>query len=328
MKQGKPTNMTRLQRVWLRLRDGSPLLGRLAHESRRTAKLQAEALKGMRETRKRVGALEQDLRALRDELRTQQTRRIESLTTWNRHAREELRTFESALDDATRHLATVQRHVEQLKAARADDTAATQRLDRLAPLLDRRRVAAHVHEAVGRATVVAGPSPHAIVAGVLPAAVYRAVTNAIPPEVFFHRVGDDEPELLLPPLVAPLDSAAAWTFVSEIVAEALVPALAMRLDSAIGRNNEARSPLRQPGVSALASASKLIRGRPSRAAGPGDVLTTLLSLARGGGDSDGNVAVMFVPTADATPETWLPPVAARSRYTLVSSIEADTEPSP
>lgn len=110
-----------------------------------------------------------------------------------------------------------------------EQQAATERLDReqagalaaVEAILDREAIAAHVREAVQRATLHLDPCPYIVVDRWLPDAVYRAMIEAMPPAIFFA----DRPPLARHRVLVPFDTGPAyarrvWSFIARDVVEA------------------------------------------------------------------------------------------------------------
>ena len=248
-------------------------------------------------------------RALARRIRAPQAARLESLAAANRASRGDLRELQRELAAIGNQMTGLQRDIEQLATLRADEAAAALRLDRLAPALDWPRAAAYVHDAVGRSAVVDVPAPHAIIAEIFPPDLYRELIGTIPPDAFFRTDPDGGRELMLPPRLAPLDAIAAWTFVTGLVEQALVPALAARFERFVA------------GRDLVSSRLRLVRGRPSslKATRSPGVLTLLAGLDRAG--PQGNVGVVFSPGAEAAGDTWLAETAAGEPFTLKAWLE-------
>jgi hypothetical protein len=148
------------------------------------------------------------------------------------------------LATATGELRAVQRQMERLLALRVDEAHVAERLDRLEPVLDPGRAGAHVRAAIARASLVASPVPHLEVPDVLPADVYAALADAVPPDIFFEIGADGRRELPLPLALAPVHSIAAWTFMAQLARTEIGPAVAARFADLPGTGLAAAGPIR------------------------------------------------------------------------------------
>ena len=149
-----------------------------------------------------------------------------------------------ALETASGELRAVQQQMERLLALRVDEAHVAERLERLEPVLDPGRTGAHVRDAVARASLVAAPVPHLEVPGILPADVYAALADAVPPEIFFETGADGRRELPLPLALAPVHSIAAWTFMAQLARTDIGPAVAARFADSPGTGPATAGPIR------------------------------------------------------------------------------------
>jgi hypothetical protein len=184
---------------------------------------------------------------------------VEALGAWTRH---QLTGVRASVAAAEKHGKSTGKKLKELretvalerrKAAEAEAAVATQRNEiaalstrlaqverladaneRLAKLLfrsDPQEIAAttaHVRAAVLRSMLCFEPGPHVVIDDVLPEAVYARLLAAIPPVEFFTGGGDGTKldYRVFSSAPAPTASRVIWeTFESEIVREALMPAL-------------------------------------------------------------------------------------------------------
>ena len=91
--------------------------------------------------------------------------------------------------DATRELTVtvnaLRARMECLETIVRMDWEQREELARLSELLVPSRIAAHTRAAVAAAELVTDPFPHVVVENWLPADVYRAIVEAVPPAVCF-----------------------------------------------------------------------------------------------------------------------------------------------
>jgi hypothetical protein len=221
-----------------------------------------------------------------------QARAWESLAVANKTVRDEARALRSVVAEATRQINAAQLQIEQLTAARAGDEDAGAQIDRLAPLLDRERTAAHIREAVAASEWRTSPEPRATVRGLLPPDLYAALVAAIPADIFFRTTEEGGRELVVPPRIAPLHAIVAWTFLAEVVDDVLVPAVDGRMHGTA------------PAVGLTTSRPRLVRGHSGRLTrpDPGDRLALVIWFVPGADvGQHGNAADVFVPPAAAAP---------------------------
>ncbi len=173
------------------------------------------------------------LRALRRALAPKdldaQAERLRALGARTKTLREDLRALRRTLDVLSARTDAAERQVARLRALRDDAPDLGARLDALAAALDAEHVAAHVREAVSRAAVLEQPVPHVAIRDLWPREAYEAIVDTIPGAVFFDGGGAVASILRVPPRLAPVDTIVAWTFVAQVVDQALVPAVAARL---------------------------------------------------------------------------------------------------
>ena len=206
--------------------------------------------------------------------------------------RVEVRTLREEVRGLAVQLEALQRQQEQLGTLLDEEGTAAARLDQLAGILDADRVGVHVRDAVARATLVAGPVPHAVVADFLPADVYDAAVAAIPAPLFFERVPGRTGTLSVPPKLAPSHAVVTWTFLSDIATTVLAPALEeLFLAPLLVRHPQLVQDMPDGAAMGLSAEPgyllRLTPGDPARpaAADRGSIRTTLF-LARSGDSED------------------------------------------
>jgi hypothetical protein len=141
--------------------------------------------------------------------------------------------------DATRELTVtvnaLRARMECLETIVRMDWEQREDLARLSELLVPSRIAANTRAAVAAAELVTDPFPHVVVENWLPADVYRAIVEAVPPAVCF--ASEKEParhRLMVPFPLGPTYCRQVWAFVAnEIVACVLRDALAKKFADAI-----------------------------------------------------------------------------------------------
>lgn len=197
----------------------------------------------------------------------------------------------------------LQQRTDQLFALRQAEPETAPRLEQLETVLDFDRVAAHVQTAVAQAPLTLDPVPHISVQDVFPAAVYRALVDAIPPVVFFEGDDDRALELRVPPRTGPVPSIVTWAFASEVALRALSPALVARFESPLAAFARTRFPSLPPfqewGVDIALSQGRIVRRRPGAAEGPPpdrpwEFLTCVVALARPHDPFPSNTALVFL----------------------------------
>ena len=139
--------------------------------------------------------------------------------------RVEVRTLREEARGLALQLEALTRQQAQLGTLLDEEATAAARLDQLAGILNAVRVGVHVRDAVARATLAERPVPHVVVANFLPADVYDAAVAAIPAPLFFERGPGRTGTLPVPPKLAPSYAVVTWTFLSDIAATVLAPAL-------------------------------------------------------------------------------------------------------
>lgn len=91
-------------------------------------------------------------------------------------------------------------------------------LEKLPGVLDATSVSAAIHDAVALAPLHEDPYPHAVVEGLLPQRVYRAVLRGIPPPAFFSARDPIKQNLRIPIDFGPAYAEQLWQFVHDTVA--------------------------------------------------------------------------------------------------------------
>ena len=146
--------------------------------------------------------------------------------------RERLDQVRDATRELGRALNLVEIRTEQLLQLERLNWQQRDRLSQLPQTLDHAAVAQHVNAAVEQATVLTDPFPHFVLDDWLPANVYAAVLDAIPPTVFFAEKPSHKPQLPVPPPVAPEFSRQVWSFLADnVVAQVLEAAVLRKLQS-------------------------------------------------------------------------------------------------
>lgn len=155
--------------------------------------------------------------------------------------RQDLRALRKDLAAAQRQAARAGHQAEQLLTLRQEDESAGERLDRVAPVMDLEGATRHVRDAIAGARRVADPFPHLLIAPLVPAGVYGALLEAVPPRVFFARGRSGFDELRIPPELAPLYATAVWRFFARLVKQAMAPALLQAFAAELGERHSART---------------------------------------------------------------------------------------
>jgi len=211
--------------------------------------------------------------------------------TARRETRRQLRASRKRLDRLARDIARLDERVARLLSLGQDDPDLGARLDRLVPVLDPGRIAAHARAAIEGAAFVEAPVPHATVVSLFPDDVYRALVDAVPPRACFSAAGGGRLDLPVPPAVAPVDAVVTWRFIAGLVRESIGPALVETLRPALERHVRALGGATLDEGGLVASLGRLVRREPGyvspgRRPGPWDFLTTMVWLP----GADGNVA--------------------------------------
>jgi hypothetical protein len=168
------------------------LLARLAHRSGLSSFLRA--FKNSAEGD--VPALQRDVRAL--------ARQVEQLQAT-------LQTMSESIGEVER-TATQTRLILRLNNGQRDH------LEKLPKVLDAEGVSRAIHDAVARTPLHDDPYPHAVVEGLLPERIYRAVLRGIPPPAFFSARDPIKQNLRIPIDFGPAYAEQLWQFVHDVVA--------------------------------------------------------------------------------------------------------------
>lgn len=240
--------------------------------------------------------------------------------------RRDLRAMQGALADLGKELGSVHLQMQQLVALREEELNASARMDSLEPVLEADRAAGHVREAVARAALVDHPVPHVVISDVLPPDVLEAALEAIPSPIFFERSGGAR-ELRVPPRFASTYSVATWSFVADLVNDALGPALVERFQGALDRHVATLCPSLPSGDAAIVLAAepgRIVLREPGLAAPrprsrPWHFLTTLVCLAPPDGTGTTSVRANSAVTV-------LDPPGARTHAPMPSVEAAEAAP--
>jgi hypothetical protein len=283
------------------------------------------------------------LRAMDPRALDRNAERVDALHASTSALRRELRAMRDGLTGLTTQLVGAQVQLDRLAELQREDVDAAARLDALAHVLDVNLTGTHVRKAVARATLVEGPVPHALITGLFPEDVYRAVIQAIPSSLFFEDGGRHGLELRVPPTLAPTYAVATWTFLADVVSTVLGPALAERFQGPVERYVRARCPPvpRETGIVISIGPGRVVQTGPSgqvpvARARAGDVLSGTVYLARDeDGESDGNSALVMLDPVGVHDQPSIPPTAlaaaatastaTTTRYTYVFRMSVDGE---
>jgi hypothetical protein len=114
-------------------------------------------------------------------------------------------------------LDTSQRRIDQLVAIAMADTV-PDAMARLHSLLEPERMRAHALRALAKSVLHTDPFPYAVVDDLLPADVYDALIDALPPRVLFEDRPVNKQQLRVPPQFAPATTRHVWRFlINELV---------------------------------------------------------------------------------------------------------------
>ena len=219
-----------------------------------------------------------------------------------RREREErrLETLRTRLEEAQRTATKVQRLCDVLMVN------AEHREARYQPAaLEFDRVAAHVSKAIAAAPMHANPVAHVVIESLFPEDTYRALLDAIPPDLCFTQRDRLKQNFTLSTrAVAPEFSVRVWSFIEQLVIpNVITPVLMQRFHSSVGDAYATRYGDLGPRVAALphqASTGRLMLRRPGYHLDPHFdpqrvTVTFLLYLARAG-DSDAFGTQFFLVT--------------------------------
>lgn len=220
-------------------------------------------------------------------------------------------------------LRTLHVQVEQLSAVQEADGSLPARLAQLEPTLDAALVASHLADAFRRAELSLAPIPHLLVRDCLPADLYEALVDAIPAPSLFDGERS-RPEVVLPPVFAPVHAIVTWSFMSDVLRNTLGPAVVDRFDDGLrGRGVPGWPALEEHGMRLAVSRGRLVLRRPGdvvpRDSGRAShVLAGIVALdprtggAGTGGGTGASTAVWLRGRASAGADTVSPDVATTS----------------
>jgi len=152
---------------------------------------------------------------------TQQLDRLEALLRRQQAVLDEIPNMQEKLGQAWAVYLKDAREAGRMPAARA-------------LLADTTRIGAHAAAAVGRARLVAAPTPHVVIQDLLPDDVYDELIRAIPSVTFFKSRDPTRQETQVPFVFAPEHTRLVWgTFYDTVVSDALIRALTAKFGSAL-----------------------------------------------------------------------------------------------
>jgi len=123
----------------------------------------------------------------------------------------------------------------QLRAIARRDAELERRLPQLEHVLDEPIAVAHVGGRIAAAPLRLHPFPHIVVDDLLPARVYEALLEAIPPVEMFAERPFNKRQVGVPPMLAPVYSRRVWRFIANAVApRAIVPAVLDKFRESLG----------------------------------------------------------------------------------------------
>ena len=219
-----------------------------------------------------------------------------------------------SLTNSAERVATIERDVRLIRETLSRDIAHRRHRVDSAAQFAAPGIAAHVRNAIGGAQVQTDPSVHIVVSDLLPSDTYRALTDGIPPPIFFSQKDDTKQNLRLSGVhIAPELTIQMLTFLEEVlIPRMMVPALLEKLTPHI-RDFYIREygPERGPALAGIpheATRGRLMLRRPGYHLDPHldpkrVVFTCLLYFARPG-DSEAFGTTFFrmdgTPTIDRT----------------------------
>jgi hypothetical protein len=131
------------------------------------------------------------------------------------------------LRNPVERVATIERDVRLMRETMALDIAHRRRNVDYAALFAAPGMVGHVRNAIGGAPVQTDPSVHILINDLLPWETYRALTDGIPPPIFFSQKDDTKQNLRLSGMhIAPELTIQMLTFLEEaLIPRMMVPAL-------------------------------------------------------------------------------------------------------
>jgi hypothetical protein len=136
-----------------------------------------------------------------------------------------------ALPNSAERVATIERDVRMIRDTLALDIAHRRRNVDYGAQFAAAGLVAHVRNAIGNTSVQTDPSVHIVVNDLLPWDTYRALTEGIPPPIFFSQKDDTKQNLRLSGVrIAPELTIQMLTFLEEVlIPRMMVPALLEKL---------------------------------------------------------------------------------------------------
>ena len=129
-----------------------------------------------------------------------------------------LGTLTTSIDSLNSHVTSVARRCDQLSVAAERLSTDEARAPAFARVLDAPGVRAHVADALDRSPLVLDPFPHVVIDNLLPAALYAALIDTMPPRVLFEDKPVNKQQLRVPPSLAGAAASRLWRFmVAEVV---------------------------------------------------------------------------------------------------------------
>jgi hypothetical protein len=169
--------------------------------------------------------------------------------------------------DAVERLPELEAKVEQCMVAYQKDARFADRVVAFRSQVDAERVAAHVRDAVARASLELDPCPHLVLNDLLPEDLYDEMLSAVPSPVFFKRHDPTREEMQVPFVFAPAFSRLVWDFFMErVLQQALVPAITEAFEPALNeflaRHWPSLGSWEESGLRLRVSNSRLMLRRP------------------------------------------------------------------
>ena len=129
-----------------------------------------------------------------------------------------LGTLTTSIDSLNSQVTSVTRRCDQLSVAAERLSIDEDRAPAFARVLDAPGVRAHVADALDRSPLVLDPFPHVVIDNLLPAALYTALIDTMPPRVLFEDNPVNKQQLRVPPRLAGAAASRLWRFmVAEVV---------------------------------------------------------------------------------------------------------------
>lgn len=259
---------------------------------------------------------------------------------------------DEAMKPVRRELGRLAHRLEQLQTELQDTTARAARSDRcssqlrltaelneqhrelmasLPSMLDERRLAAHIGDAIAAGAMRTDPFEHIVVEGLLPEPVYALLLAAIPPVVFFQDRDPIKQNIALPATLGPALTTAVWNFVDEVIARRLIqPAVLARFHEPLQRHYDvvfgASFRDHASALPLLASGGRLMLRRPGYHLSPHrdpkrSLVTCLLYLARpGDSEAFGTQLFRVVDDGEASYKQTYYPEADGRRCEMVAVV--------